>query len=97
MRPIDADDFIMSMTSLYKIAGWDEHEVHFSLADLKSNLDYMKTLNVISVDKLLISLREYSRVAYEHPALVYNWKMYSGIIETVCMLAAEEKYGTIHN
>ena len=37
---IDADSFLKSMENLYTSAGWDEREVHFSLADLRCNLDY---------------------------------------------------------
>lgn len=37
---IDADSFLKSMENLYTLAGWDEREVHFSLADLRCNLDY---------------------------------------------------------
>lgn len=38
MRLVDSDKFIFSMEDLYKKAGWDPKEVHFSLNDLKSNL-----------------------------------------------------------
>lgn len=37
---IDADSFLKSMENLYTLAGWDEREAHFSLADLRCNLDY---------------------------------------------------------
>lgn len=39
MRLIDADKFLQDMADLYRHAGWDEREVHFSLADLRSNID----------------------------------------------------------
>ena len=39
MRLIDADRFLQDMEGLYRQAGWDEREVHFSLADLRSNID----------------------------------------------------------
>lgn len=38
-RLIDADRFLQDMADLYRQAGWDEREVHFSLADLRSNID----------------------------------------------------------
>lgn len=38
MRLIDADKFLQDMADLYRHAGWDEREVHFSLADLRSNI-----------------------------------------------------------
>lgn len=38
MRPIDSDKFLQDMADLYRQAGWDEREVHFSLADLRSNI-----------------------------------------------------------
>ena len=39
MRLIDADKFLQDMADLYRQAGWGEREVHFSLADLRSNID----------------------------------------------------------
>ena len=44
MRAIDADDFFKQSTELYEHAGWDEREVHFSLADLRCNLEMMPTV-----------------------------------------------------
>ena len=44
MRPIDSDDFLKQSTELYEHAGWDEREVHFSLADLRCNLEMMPTV-----------------------------------------------------
>ena len=38
MRPINADKFLQDMADLYRQAGWDEREVHFSLADLRFNI-----------------------------------------------------------
>ena len=44
MRTIDSDDFLKQSTELYEYAGWDEREVHFSLADLRCNLEMMPTV-----------------------------------------------------
>jgi len=44
MRPIDADDFLKQSSELYEHAGWDEREVHFSLAGLRCNLEMMPTV-----------------------------------------------------
>ena len=44
MRPIDSDKFLQDMADLYRQAGWDEREVHFSLADLRSNIGMEDTL-----------------------------------------------------
>lgn len=44
MRTIDSDDFLKQSTELYEHAGWDEREVHFSLADLRCNLEMMPTV-----------------------------------------------------
>lgn len=38
MKLIDSDKFLQHMAELYQQAGWDEREVHFSLADLRSNI-----------------------------------------------------------
>ena len=50
MRAIDADDFLKQSTELYEHAGWDEREVHFSLADLRCNLEMMPTVEAIPVE-----------------------------------------------
>ena len=43
MRLIDADHFIAEMEKLYRDAGWEDGEVHFSLNDLRGNIDAEKT------------------------------------------------------
>ena len=43
MRLIDADHFIAEMEKLYHDAGWEDGEVHFSLNDLRGNIDGEKT------------------------------------------------------
>ena len=40
-RLIDADEFIKEMKELYKQAGWGDRDIHFSLADVISNIDMM--------------------------------------------------------
>lgn len=50
MRPIDSDDFLKQSTELYEHAGWDEREVHFSLADIRCNLEMMPTVEAIPVE-----------------------------------------------
>ena len=45
-RYINIDIFLKEMESLYKKAGWDEDEVHFSLLDLKCNLDGLPCIEV---------------------------------------------------
>lgn len=50
MRTIDSDDFLKQSTELYEHAGWDEREVHFSLADLRCNLEMMPTVEAIPVE-----------------------------------------------
>lgn len=44
MRLIDADEFIEALEDLYRHAGWDRREIHFSLADTICNLDMMPTI-----------------------------------------------------
>lgn len=44
MKLIDADKFLQDMADLYRQAGWDEREVHFSLADLRSNIGMEDTI-----------------------------------------------------
>lgn len=49
MRLIDADDFIKHMEILYEFAGWEEKEVHFSLADIKMNIASEIEINQVAV------------------------------------------------
>ena len=39
MRMINAEELIEHLENIYKRAGWDETEVHFSLRDMKANID----------------------------------------------------------
>ena len=39
MRMINAEELIEHLENVYKRAGWDEAEVHFSLRDMKANID----------------------------------------------------------
>ena len=45
-RLIDADELISELEDLYKQAGWDNRDVHFSLADTICNLDMIPTVEV---------------------------------------------------
>ena len=58
MRPIDSDKFLQDMADLYRQAGWDEREVHFSLADLRSNIG--------TEDTIMIPQREPDTVPVRH-------------------------------
>lgn len=49
MRLIDADDFIKRMEILYEFAGWEEKEVHFSLADIKMSIASEIEINQVAV------------------------------------------------
>ena len=44
MKLINSDKFLQDMADLYRQAGWDEREVHFSLADLRSNIGMEDTI-----------------------------------------------------
>lgn len=44
MRLINSDKFLQDMADLYRQAGWDEREVHFSMADLRSNIGMEDTV-----------------------------------------------------
>ena len=57
MRTIDSDDFLKQSTELYEHAGWNEREVHFSLADLRCNLEMMPT-TIAGSDWIPFSERE---------------------------------------
>ena len=64
MRPIDSDKFLQDMADLYRQEGWDEREVHFSLADLRSNIGME--------DTILIPQREPDTVTVRHGKWVYG-------------------------
>lgn len=57
-RTIDADDFLKQSTELYEHAGWDEREEHFSLADLRCNLDMIPTVDAIPVEFIKSEIKE---------------------------------------
>lgn len=44
MRLIDADKLKADLEKLYLMAGWDDSEIHFSLRDIKSNIDGEKSV-----------------------------------------------------
>lgn len=50
MRLIDADKFYQELSELYNSAGWDEHEVHFSLTDTYWNLRGAQSIEAIPVE-----------------------------------------------
>ena len=52
MRLIDADHFIAEMEKLYRVFGWKDREVHFSLNDLKGNIDAEKTYEKEAIEKI---------------------------------------------
>ena len=54
MRLIDADSFLKAAKDIYKDAGWDPSEVHFSLNDLEMNLSGEPT--VVVSDSEIIAL-----------------------------------------
>lgn len=52
MRLIEADRFIEDMEELYRDFGWDDGEVHFSLNDLKGNIDAEETYEQEVIKKI---------------------------------------------
>ena len=81
MRTIDADDFLKQSTELYEHAGWDEREVHFSLADLRCNLEMMPTVKAIPVEYIESTMNRWKEIiGYEESVdalriLIDNWKV----------------------
>ena len=63
-RLIDSDKFLQEMADLYRQAGWDEREVHFSLADLRSNIGME--------DTILIPQREPDTVPVRHGKWIWR-------------------------
>ena len=45
MRLIDADAFKAEGRELYRCAGWDLRDVHYSQMDVECNIDYMPTID----------------------------------------------------
>lgn len=50
MRLIDADAFKAEMRELYRNAGWDLREVHYSQLDLECNIDMMPTVEAVPLE-----------------------------------------------
>ena len=49
MRLIDADEFVAELIFLYEDRGWHEREIHFSLADMRCNVDIISTVDAVEV------------------------------------------------
>lgn len=47
MRLIDADAFNAELRKLYREAGWDLREVHYSQLDMECNIDMMPTIEAV--------------------------------------------------
>lgn len=45
-RLIDADMLKGELYFLYKMSGWDSHDIHFSLSDMEMNIDLIPTLDI---------------------------------------------------
>lgn len=48
-RLIDADELVAELIYLYEDRGWHEREIHFSLADIRCNVDMMPTVDAVEV------------------------------------------------
>lgn len=76
MRTIDSDDFLKQSTELYEHAGWDEREVHFSLADLRCNLEMMPTVDAIPVEwikKRMLNVED-AMLGVAYSVLISEWE-----------------------
>lgn len=71
MRLIDADSFLKAAKDIYKDAGWDPSEVHFSLNDLEMNLSGEPTV-VVSESEIIALL--YSKLVEPVMKEVLNGK-----------------------
>ena len=47
MRMIDADELAAELIFLYEDRGWYEKEIHFSLVDMRCNIDIMPTVDAV--------------------------------------------------
>lgn len=47
MRLIDADELVAELIYLYEDRGWHEREIHFSLADMRCNVDIIPTVDPV--------------------------------------------------
>ncbi len=68
MRLMDADNFIAEMEKLYRDFGWEDGEVHFSLNDLKGNIDAAKTesLRINLNEPIKVKLTDRGKEIYYH-------------------------------
>ena len=81
MRLIDSDKFLQDMAELYRQAGWDEREVHFSLADLRSNIGMEYTILIPQREPDTVPVIRCKDCKY------YRWEI------DMC----DEPYSTAHN
>ena len=49
-RLIEADRLKDDLRGLYKLAEWDEREIHFSLADIECNIDMEDSVEAIPIE-----------------------------------------------
>ena len=59
MRLIDADAFKAEGRDLYREAGWDLREVHYSQMDVECNIDYMPTIETEPVKDTIYKFSKY--------------------------------------
>ena len=81
MRPIDSDKFLQDMADLYRQAGWDEREVHFSLADLRFNISMEDIIPIPRREPDVVPVIRCKDCKY------YRWEI------DMC----DEPYSTAHN
>lgn len=76
MRLIDADAFKAEGRELYRVAGWDLREVHYSQMDVECNIDNMPTIEAEPVkhghwiEKIIYS---HSYAECSECKTVYSW------------------------
>lgn len=85
MRLVDADAYKAEGRELYREAGWDLREVHYSQLDTECNIDMMPTIEAVPLEdyrsmeqtvyKLTQTLAEAEPVKHGH------WEMYGAITQ----------------
>lgn len=79
MGLIDADKFLQNMADLYRQAGWNEREVHFSLVDLQMNIFMEDTIPIPRGEPVPVRHGKWidghcSLCGCDVPAYIEDWK-----------------------
>ncbi len=88
MKFIDTDELKKELRHIYELAGWEPKEVHFSLLDMESNIDNIKSVLILDTNTFKATLTSTPLPEPCDPDIV-SWKAIEKIMTEV-MFEREE-------